>query len=566
MFFSFCILFSLLIHLPQDFAFSSSTRADVEDLFPASIYDQRSLYEMPSGIIVFRTGVNRLNIQEKARDLLRKKKRDIFHQECISPLEGMIFKLRSLLTAAEIKDKRLVEEHVATEKSKESRGLWGGIVSGIGAVTSAAAEFIPGAKLGHRIVSGIGSIISGVGTSIKSATQAAQNFIERPSPETRRALSEQIEELERDKAKLIKFLSRDSFAGFDEFYVQKKWTFPTDFQARIEEALVQSKRSSFQAAQYRQFLQYALTVPVAHKKISSEGLNEKFLLDPVFKNYTDPLKADLLRVAHAIARNSQTEGSSGPVFPLREVCYFFGDPGNGKSTAAETLARLLGLAYFKTNIRSAQDLSQSSLEGSGGVDGNPGWFVEALLASISITTGGAGSGVGIEEPADSEPIMEAIKHSVRSTDLRMVADVETYSNGFLIINDFDRILLDPYASTTALAFFLEYLDTDKKDFKSPYFKYKLPINRLNIIITGNHPIPSDPKFDALRDRLTEIPFPPVGPGAFDDVIMRSIRGSSAYGALPVGEQEALSADIMELKRRKGLSFRGIKRSVKNRAL
>src|SRR5690606_29012993 len=141
--------------------------------------------------------------------------------------------------------------------------------------------------------------------------------------------------------------------------------------------------------------------------------------------------------------------------------YFYSPPGFGKSTAARLIPQFLGLPCYETNIRTAEDLSQRSLEGGDWQRqlATPGHIARALMQ---------GSFVGKEKHATFKMLIPHVaKYGLEpelEINLQVQQAVETYENTFLVTNDFDRLLLDAQTSTQSLAFFLDYLDPLKINF------------------------------------------------------------------------------------------------------
>ena len=191
----------------------------------------------------------------------------------------------------------------------------------------------------------------------------------------------------------------------------------------------------------------------------------------------------------------------------RRFYYFWGAPGVGKTTAARELAIFLGIPMYETNIRTGADISQQALEGVDGLKltANLGHLTRAITTSNRVSS-----------KQELKKVSCCVKaYSEYGLDPNFVIDIpvdvldHTYRNSILVINDFDRLLLDGKTTTQTLAFFLDYLDPGKETFFSSYFGLPISMRDLTIIITGNNPIPqptSDHNFEALRDRVVEVEF------------------------------------------------------------
>lgn len=168
-------------------------------------------------------------------------------------------------------------------------------------------------------------------------------------------------------------------------------------------------------------------------------------------------------------------------------------------------------------------------------------------------------------PNDGDLILESLRYATEHSDARGVSNVRTFQNGILVINDFDRLLMDEKMQTTALAFFLDYLDTDKKTFENRYFDVDLDLSRLNIIVTGNNPIAEGLVFDALRDRLDIVRFGSMTDDVILDITKKLIDECAQNYNLPLSEQarKSIANDIVSLQKKNKLSIRAVKREIRN---
>lgn len=279
-----------------------------------------------------------------------------------------------------------------------------------------------------------------------------------------------IQELKLEIQKYQNGVFCEPIKDLEEKYIFKKKLIKEDLQYTIENNLINSRKPLYPFPFIKQCIEEALNLPTEHKKLVTETLLTKFRNENFFKSFKPSTKTDLESTIVSIAQYSKKE----PVgeIPVRGIYYFWGAPGIGKSRTAQELSKLMGLPFWRCSIRGASDLSQENLEGSSclGPRANPGWLGSPLLA--------------FEEGDKSK---------------------KTYKNSVLILEDFDRILLDEQSGISSLAFILDYFDPLKKSFFSPYFNALIDISRINIVVTGNSPIPEDDeKYLALRERFTRI--------------------------------------------------------------
>ena len=312
-------------------------------------------------------------------------------------------------------------------------------------------------------------------------------------------MQKEIRELENQIHVLEIGIRDESIAKEEEQYVVKKREMSVELQEVIEDALIQSrKRGGMAMFNLRDFIGEALLLPTGHKKIlvnpdDSQDLNLRHLLhkfdeDQFFRNLNQTLqyqlKSILTELFYASLSDDLTEAS------LKHFYYFYGEPGIGKSESARRLMNLAGLPYYEAYVRVESDLSQENLEGSVYYRPNStiGWLIR--------------------------PFMEKDTEG------------KTSQNAGLIINDFDRVLLDggPRAKA-ALGFLLDYLDPTKKSFYSPYFKSNIDISRMSIFITANKPIPVDgdginDQYAALISRLEILQFQPPSSAVLEDILLK----------------------------------------------
>lgn len=355
--------------------------------------------------------------------------------------------------------------------------------------------------------------------------------------------------LERQKKNLIEGLHKEPISDLEIAYVlRKRFYTSSEITKQIESALLMTRIGKGLPLEFSiSFLENCLNLPFQKKVINQQDkwflLDENFdpTLSPSQKEaktkliaYEEETKNKLEKIIASIVLASNSDEPSYSRF-----YYFWGKPGLGKSTAARAIAEFLDLPYYEMNIRTGDDISQRSLEGGDWQRqlATPGHIALALLAGS--TTGNKNDEyVNIKVPFNiaskyflsPEIYVRALKNKSKNTHL----------NSVLIINDFDRLLLDPSTSTQVLAFLLDYLDPEKKEFHSPYFRGPVNTSGLLVFKTGNHKIPDeDGKFDALKDRSEEVEFK-----AFREETQRSILSSFYDSKIKICKLRNESKDVI----------------------
>ena len=272
------------------------------------------------------------------------------------------------------------------------------------------------------------------------------------------------------------------------------------------------------------FLSNALLLPTNLKPLDQyeniamlhetlEEIEQRHLSSLQKKALKDLKCYDPVTLKHIQRIVTQISTSSVSPYPsYNRFSYFYGGAGIGKSTAARMICFFLGIPFKEITIKSAEDLSQNSFEGGDWMrpNANPGNLTSTLLKGISKKT--IKRNFELEIPKLNNP------HITIETPNQI-----TYKNSVLIINEFDRILLDPQTSTQTLAFLLDYLDSTKTEFFSPYFKSNVSIKDMHIIITGNNPIPDEKKFEALIDRLDIVHFTGCSANGKKEILLQTIQ-------------------------------------------
>lgn len=254
-----------------------------------------------------------------------------------------------------------------------------------------------------------------------------------------------------------------------------------DLQYTIEENLINSRKATYPFPWIKKCLENALKLPKTRKMLTFSRL-EDFKRDEFFQRYSLETREGFEDVANNLVCSSDAPNTSK--VPLRSSWYIHGDPGIGKTEAIMHLTKFFDLPVVKLNITSAEDLKAPNLIGMEALmpGATAGWLGRPLLATN--------------------------------------AEGKTYLNAVLILDEFDRILLDPNSGVTGLAFFLDFLAPTKKSFYSPYFAAEMDIRYMHIFVTGNSEIPNTRKYKALRERFSKIiKFEPMGTDQQKEVLL-----------------------------------------------
>lgn len=276
---------------------------------------------------------------------------------------------------------------------------------------------------------------------------------------------------------LKKALNKESICDLEYKYIQKKRRISPDICDQIEKILLMVREDGVPIQLFRAFIDSAIKMPNKTLQLSEKALKNITEFED-FGNFDPKLQLNIHCIAKKLIINSKQKNNDD--ISTRSIYYFYGNPGTGKSTTAKMIPKLLNLPHFICSIRSSTDLSADNLEGSTRTynSHNPGLLANALMSKCE--------------------------------------NEKSYLNAVLIIEDFDRLLFPEGGGNISgpLAFLLDYLDPNKKDYFSPYFLAKINISYLSIILTANNPIPKKPEnptdkdpYAALRSRVTEVHFP-----------------------------------------------------------
>ncbi len=331
-----------------------------------------------------------------------------------------------------------------------------------------------------------------------------------------------------------------------EYILKKPFIDNRELQKNVEAIFIaMRKEGGIPSEFHREYIGNFLKLPLRKKQISIDSaLLELAGKNPThfnalaasqrsaaeeLLNYEEEVKVEMTRLLLQIKYSSYSNSTS-----QRKFYYFFGEPGIGKTTAAKNIAQFLQLPLLTQSIRTGADLSETALEGQDWLlpGANTGFLARTLCTKIDEGE------QRTDKPTITMPFQEVTRYGLSSTLSVEVPDTipsNTYWNAVLLINDFDRILMDPSTTTQTISFFLDYLDPCKESFYSPYFKARIPIKDLIIVVTANYPIPSltsedlenlkrnvdihtpehsalkyRMQFQALKDRLVEIHFATLG--------------------------------------------------------
>lgn len=259
--------------------------------------------------------------------------------------------------------------------------------------------------------------------------------------------------------KFLEVLSRRYIASWDGaiqdyeiHYVRNKPLFEKGFCKVFENKLVAAHKNPSNLYDYLKWFEAATLLPISKKATSAEKLDQSFeasflIVDPTLKKQIREI------CLHHIVQNN-----------TRNIVYFYGSSGTGKTRCAREIAHCLALPFGSIALA---NYSVSDLVGQGGSHlPHPGKIAETILNAKD-------------------------------------ADSKSYTNMVLLIDEADKILNAEQADNNGLLpFLLTFLDPDTKSYYSPYFEKNIWIKDMLIILGGNTPL----KNDALRKRLINVEF------------------------------------------------------------
>lgn len=304
------------------------------------------------------------------------------------------------------------------------------------------------------------------------ASVAVGETLERVAPKSGGGVSERSLELERQieraqqaLTKLKKGIDDEIIAILEDEYILKKRHIDKGLQTEIEIMLIRVRDENVELSDKMNFIRNALDLPTTHKVLDLEASIKAFYDNPYFRAFSDEVQNYFLEIICKICVNSNTPQDSKTM--LRVTCFFHGAHGAGKTSSAIELAKTLGMPFSSNTIKHINELSPDQVNGRRW-DERLGWLTEAL-----VTKG---------------------------------PDKKCYTNGFLILNDYDRVLFpvpDSPPNETALNFLLELVDTDLQEVRNNYFKADINIARLNIFVTSNTKLPSDKELQPVKPSIAK---------------------------------------------------------------
>lgn len=349
--------------------------------------------------------------------------------------------------------------------------------------------------------------------------------------ENMKKLLSQIEDAKQATTKLMNNIHDEIIGPLEKEYVLKRKYVSIGLRREIETMLIRVRNEESDLSEKLDFIRNALDLPLAPKILNYEEYEKKFLNNKRFNSFDENLRKKLLALIKKICIDSET--SDGTSTKLRTTSYFHGHPGTGKTSTTVELAQMLGLPCFSITVHDVSELNRDLIQGTRGWQPRVGWFVEALMAKAP--------------------------------------DGKRYTNGILVLNDFDRILIGPggMPNVAALTFLCEYLDTDLKEIMSGYFKAVIGVRRLNIFVTANTPLPKDVKaYEALLSRADTLAFGGFNEehvnnfinGFVDDCVNKYKLNASEKVSLTSYAERRYSS----LRSKGVLDLRTIKREVENK--
>ncbi len=407
-----------------------------KDVFTRDIYDQTAVLAKVSAQNILDEG----QINNKLIKSLTKAKKAALGKKCLKRIEEEIEDLKK-------------ENQIALQ-----RDYWESVTASVVRSLSSLSTGLGGIVSCNNMGGSIGAFLGGILSTpleLLSKKEIDKRFPKKYSD----TINDKVKDLEKQLKEWIDELQNEPVLELEYNYVRSKRTIKNEkLKEEIEKALIEVRKDDYLTGITTQFIDTALNLPIGPKALidplqqtkNKAEILERFNNHPYFKNYDDYERTQLESIIMETAVDSIRSANS--VVPKRKTYLFCGDPSSGKSTAAREVPKFFGLPYFEMTARSAFEFSQANVEGGdrNTQNPNPGWISRALSADNS-------------------------------------ADHKTYDSGFLIINDLDRILesSDPKAATAALTFLLDFTDSDKEEYYSPYFRTKVRIKYLNIIITSN---------------------------------------------------------------------------------
>ena len=252
------------------------------------------------------------------------------------------------------------------------------------------------------------------------------------------------------------FPSPSIISNYETLYMEYKPFYLSDFQSVFENKVLAARKNTFYISEYMSWFKTALAIPLFKKPISKKYI-KRVENDEILKNLGEDILLSIKRICKHHHNRENT----------RNIVYFYGAPGVGKTKSVERIALALGIPLGKILF---SKLSHNELLGMGGMhQAAPGKILEAI----------------------THPSYQGSRDSCQS-----------YANMVILIDEADRVLNDE-DSASIRSLLLSLLDPETMQFYSPYLESHINIKNMLFILTGNEEI----KDHALTDRMESIHFP-----------------------------------------------------------
>ena len=437
-----------------------------EDHYPYYGVFNKDIYNQEK---VFRERINKSFRPQSCDDILTAEENMLLTQELID---------RKKASVENYYAKKILSQVESLKTDLEKQGVWKDIATqfsssgGVFRGTAAAAMLF-----GKRMLSATGGIIFNLigGSAQPTARQTQLNT----------AHNKELEILLKYHI-LLEGIEEEEVYNYEREYIKKKRYFNNALQDSIEEALILARGPTKPFGNIIGFIKEAISLPFTLKRLISLDSQDDIQKQIYKKLQEFDKKAEFSILEHSVKEElknllfqfyisslSSSDGFKDSNYSTRVLCYFYGNAGAGKSETAINLCKFIGINYDVIALRGPKDLEQVCLEGAS-------W--------------------------------DSFQSNIGSIIRPFIKKDETHLNAVLIINDFDRVLMEQSVpSAIALGFLLDFLDPQKKEFWSPYFKAPINIRHLSVIITGNAEIPKEGElanaYKPLKSRLREVKFP-----------------------------------------------------------